>query len=280
MLESQLNFYNLRVSLEPEGDFSIPFFTGSLLHGSLGHALKTAFCVMYHRECPRCLLRPSCGYYQLFESESPELSRMGYRYKPHPYVISLPDSQVFSESGRLEFGFTVFGPLKQQVPYLVYAFEWMGRKGLGKDRVPFSLSAIVDGISGQNLISEQGFALNELSDFSLQEYVEKVDGYREGTDYRLILRSPLRLEKKGQYLEKIPPDLFWQSLLRRFRILHTFYGQLDESDLDVEAPSMEPIREKFHDWQRYSSRKGKKHRQGVLSVVIVSTGHHLSNICF
>ncbi|MCB1159308.1 MAG: CRISPR system precrRNA processing endoribonuclease RAMP protein Cas6 [Leptospiraceae bacterium] len=260
-LLSRLSFTRLSVTLKPEAEFFFPFFPGSLIRGSFGHALKEAFCVVHGKDCPSCHLSSSCGYYRLFESQDPTLSGTGFRFKPHPYNLSLPTKRSFEETGTLKFTLTLLGNFSAYIPYLIYAFELMGKKGLGKGKVPFSIDSVKDGINGNSLYKDGKLHSSRLEQISIQEYVCREE-FRENTDYELQLQSPARIEEKGKFFKELKAADIQKSIQHRYRLMHSFYGELVDEDLQIEDLRLSCQSQEFVDWTRYSNRKQNRHKQG------------------
>ncbi len=57
-----------------------------------------------------------------------------YANVPHPFVLSPPDEkkQLYKKGEKNTFGFTLIGKAILFLSYFIYAFEQMGKKGLGK----------------------------------------------------------------------------------------------------------------------------------------------------
>lgn len=91
--------YELR--LRAEEACSLPAFLGSTLRGAFGHALKSAVCVMEHRNCEQCMVADRCIYPYLFETPPPpDLALLrGQQRAPHPFILSPPSPFVPASPG-------------------------------------------------------------------------------------------------------------------------------------------------------------------------------------
>lgn len=116
-----------------EDDAILPPFKGSTFRGVFGWALKEVVCALKRQECPTCLLRRQCLYVRVFEF-LPELSPKGLPPPPHAFVIEPPlNSRTHLAAGEpFDFTLLLFGEANENLPYFVYAFEQMGRIGVGR----------------------------------------------------------------------------------------------------------------------------------------------------
>ena len=70
----------------------LPYYKGSTFRGVFGRALMQVVCALKRQTCETCLLKQSCVYALVFETEAvdslPTASRMAA--PPHPFVIEPP----------------------------------------------------------------------------------------------------------------------------------------------------------------------------------------------
>ncbi|MCD6184409.1 MAG: hypothetical protein J7K84_01255 [Deltaproteobacteria bacterium] len=119
-----------------ENDAYLPNYKGSTFRGVFGRALKKVVCAFKKQECTQCLLKQRCIYALVFETsvsmEVPEGSRTAS--PPHPFVIEPPltTETKFSKGSSFNFNLLLFGEINNSLPYFIYAFEQMGKTGMGK----------------------------------------------------------------------------------------------------------------------------------------------------
>lgn len=111
-------------------------------------ALRETSCVMERDTCGQCTLRRECAYGYLFETPivaSDAVMRL-YTQAPHPFVIeAVPpsDSSVRTgQTGRIRM--VLIGEAFRFLPYIFLAFQRLGKRGLGRDAVPFEILRIQD----------------------------------------------------------------------------------------------------------------------------------------
>ncbi|MBL8189025.1 MAG: CRISPR system precrRNA processing endoribonuclease RAMP protein Cas6 [Acidobacteria bacterium] len=167
---SALNVARYRIRLRALESARWPAFAGSALRGAFGHALKSAVCVMPHRECHRCLVSSRCIYPNTFE---PAFPAHLHEWKseanaPVPYVLDPPVYQQrtvesvpattepasiaepiaaapnaprrqskweqhhpLAAGEEIHFGLTLIGPAIEHLPFIVLAIHEMTQRGIG-----------------------------------------------------------------------------------------------------------------------------------------------------
>lgn len=273
ILKSKLKFVKLCVSLKAKEDCMLPEFTGSLLRGSFGHALKKSFCEEEARLCGSCGGSNLCGYFQIFESQDDSFKKIGYHYKPHPYIITPSLKNQFKVGDILQFEITLFGDSTKYLSYLIPAFKSMGTTGLGKDRKEFILLKVKDSLSG-NLIYENDMQLdNQLKELSIQDYAQKSTFEPNQSSFTIKFLTPGRFAENGRVLKTIPGKMLMESIIRRYTTMHSFYGELSKEDtylknLDIHISANQIS---FKKWNRYSNRQERKVQQsGILGIYDIS----------
>ncbi|KPA13721.1 CRISPR-associated protein Cas6 [Candidatus Magnetomorum sp. HK-1] len=115
----------------------LPIYKGSTFRGGFGHALKNIICTSNELLCNQCMLAKQCVYVRLFEPQHlkinlPEVKQMSTL--PSPFVIEPPYTQKthFSTNDAFDFNLLLFGDNNQYLPYFIYAFDQMGKTGVGK----------------------------------------------------------------------------------------------------------------------------------------------------
>jgi hypothetical protein len=121
-------------------------YPGSAIRGAFGHALRKAVCVTRLERCDDCLLYRSCPYSYIFETPPPLTSRKMRLYEaaPHPFVFEVPFTfDAEPKTNCQEIGFNLFGRGNRFLPYVVYALEEAGKRGIGRKRIPLALDMVV-----------------------------------------------------------------------------------------------------------------------------------------
>ncbi len=129
-------FGKYKFTIRLKDDALLPFYKGSTFRGVLGHALKKVVCALRNQECATCILRTNCTYSLVFETghsvELPAGARISSA--PHPMVLEPPLTQKHQlHTGEtLTCTLLLFGEINRNLPYFIYAFDQMGKIGIGK----------------------------------------------------------------------------------------------------------------------------------------------------
>lgn len=266
-------------------DVILPDFAGGLWRGAMGAALRDTLCFTRDPCCGKCFLRPECLYAIFYYNQRTRGAR-SVSEEVKPFVIHTPLSPtplLVKEDGLLGFSLTLLSEQAwRRLPYLVAALHWLGRRGIGKRRVPLELR-FVDLLSpsGKHLArAYQGGRLSPGCEPSLWPVEE---GSRKGgtVDLDVELLTPLRIERQGEPVDEGPPfEEFIRALLRRRHyLLQAYNNGFSPADRELEQEEAEilllcdsvtspanPPREggKWRRVSHYSGREKKRQSLGGL----------------
>jgi len=245
----------------------LPPYKGSTFRGVFGLALKKVVCALKLQECDQCLLKHQCLYVQVFEASQyrkpPTEARIAS--PPQPFVIEPPltSETHFNEGSSFDFNLLLFGDVNDRLPYFIYAFDQMGKIGIGKkingSRGMFSLKAVVS--DGKTIYSDKDETLktsDSPTDLFLSDPIKQSD---DNSRLKLILETPLRLKFQNRLKADLPFHVLVRALLRRISSLFNCYGDgepdLDYSGLVNRAKHVGIIESDltWYDWRRYSHRQ-------------------------
>lgn len=262
-----------RLELRAREPITLPPYKGSTLRGGFGAAFKGVACALREKDCSRCLIRHTCVYSYVFETPPPADARMmrKYPYAPHPFVIEPPleDKRKYLPDETLGFGLVLIGRAIDYLPYFVYTFEELGKRGIGKGKGRFTLKRVcslgADGeerpvYDGTEKVLSGGFPRIALEDMDRPT--------SEVREICLSFLSPTRIKYRGRLLLDLNFEILIRNLLRRLSILSYFHcGQeleLDFRGLIARASAVETLNRnlRWYDWERYSHRQGARMRLG------------------
>ncbi len=261
-----------------ETDAILPGYKGSTFRGVFGHALKRVVCALKRVECDACVLKQRCVYAKVFETPialtMPEGSRISA--PPHPFVIEPPltDLRDYRAGERFDCGLILFGEANQSLPYFVYAFEQMGKIGIGKringKRGRFSLESVRAGDREIYSCRDRTFLQDAPTrSLSLGEPEAKTNG-NGCARVSVSLETPLRLKFKSEIRATLPFHMLVRAMLRRVSSLYNVWGG-GEPELDykglierAEAVRIQHNGLRWFDWRRYSNRQERKMFMGGL----------------
>jgi hypothetical protein len=233
----------IEVELSPRVRTALPPWTGSLLHGALGHAVML--------ESPPA--EKKRRYAELFEAPRSRNEHEALVWaRPAPLRLIPPavtESRWIGPGEHWTFGVQVFGAACNHASWITRAIERMAAKGLGRNRTPHHVTRIE--------VLEEGpsFAVG--------------DGR---ASLSLELKTPLRLYRRKQLL--VAPcfaDLVVDAY-RRVVGLATTYGEAAESFADAEkiASATQSVATRSAAFRRvafdrYSARQDRRHAmEGIL----------------
>jgi len=262
MLLSKLKFVSLRLGFVSAKKVELPEMLGSTLRGAFGKAFKQAVCIMHHRECQKCMLISSCHYFRIFESLKEEYKSKGLETPPHPYVIVPPIKHIYLENEVMYFDFTLFGDTNC-LPYLIYAFQIMGKNGFGKNREKFELISVKDKYTRKEAFVDGSLNMKHIIVRDLCE-ISSVN-LKSNSKLFISFYTPIRILKDKKILKEIDLSTLKENLRRRYTNVMQLYGYFNEFDLsELELLELEVLETKYKRWNRYSNRQKKKiHQDGV-----------------
>ena len=279
-----------RFVIKPRSELILPAYKGSTFRGGFGHAFKRAVCADREGECAKCPLQSKCVYSYVFEtklfsqSEKPLLKtltqtpqegegkRLKNTYVPHPFVIEPPleERQRYEIDDKLSFHLILVGRAVDYIPYFIFAFEELGRIGIGKNRGKYRLEKVI------SINKERGIIIYDGKSHIRDEYgvIDSVNLVLEALqlDYHQItLRflTPTRIKYKGKLTKDIDFEVVMRNLLRRLSWLAEVHCE-EKWDMDwkglinraKERVSTVHSDLRWHDWERYSQRQATKLKMG------------------
>ena len=264
-------YARFRLEMAAVDRLKLPQYKGSTFRGAFGHSFKKLLCIKHDMDCSTCLIRDRCTYFYVFETPfSGERDRRGYTFAPHPVVIEPPEEarNIYEPEVEFRVGLVLIGRALEYLPYFIYAFEEMGRRGLGAGRGKAVMRRVVAvGSGADQCIYRVGTGRLE-PDYPV--HVGPPEATQGGTRLRLRFCTPVRLKARGRYARRIDFSLLVRALLRRTADLAHFHCG---ADLDLNYPQwIEKAAEvrtvsdrtRWHDWERYSRRQDRKIKLGGL----------------
>jgi hypothetical protein len=262
-------------------DAELPPFKGSTFRGAFGWALKRVVCALKTQQCAQCILRDRCVYCLAFETLPPDGDRRSPS-PPHPFVIEPPltEQTFFPGESPFTIDLLLFGYATEYLAYFVYAFEEMGRSGIGRAiggrRPRFRLLRVM---SEGDMVYDPGegtFFKPVLEPIELPVLPAASSGSRSTLTVKL--ETPLRLKFQNRLHAEFPFHVLVRGMLRRISTLHEHFGNgeppLDYRGLVARAEQVETVtsRLQWFDWKRYSNRQDQAMLMGGITGEITYQG--------
>ena len=208
MMNLPANRYQFNFAVETP--LHLNFYSGSMLRGAFGHALRQLSCMTKMADCKACPLYRTCPYPAIFETPPPEHhSLQAFSEIPPPYIIEPPPlgSKDYRPGDILSFSMVLIGRAIQQLPLIIYAWQRALARGQGKfqsqarlldvalvpnqaQKEPGEHVIIYTAREGASVINHDHLSNKDRVDYS-DETIESVT---------LNIKTPLRIRKKGQTL--------------------------------------------------------------------------------
>ena len=248
-----MDFAVFQFELVAKDELRLPLYKGSAFRGLFGHALKRTVCVTNMADCENCLLRNNCAYAYIFETKNVRGEKVA-----HPFVLEPPllERRLFPPGDILKVNLLLVGKAIDYLPYIVYTFREMGKKGIGRNRGKFWLQRV----------SKDGRTIYDFQEQLVHTEFDKQDLFKipiinTGT-VKIRFITPTALKVNGRVSKDIDFPILLKALNRRLKALSVFHnGKSDysfnfdfnkASSIKTKSKALEP-----YNWKRYSSRQSK-----------------------
>lgn len=223
-----------------QADSVLPSYTGSMVHGFLGHALKAV------------------NERVFFACYMPQNAQ-----QPRPYSV-IPDlrEKTHWQAGELmRFEIKLFGEAHHIAEAVIEAVQQWQRQGIGEQRTPYKLIAVNQLIAGKRSSS---LSVNSLAAQMEPDYFD-VNWLAQCHFANLYCTTPMRLKHHGNIIQSLPnTDELVNHIMRRFKILFTHWVADDVRVLQevlAATPAPGQVEANSHcvdvQWDRYSKKMGK-----------------------
>lgn len=264
-------------NFEVQSPLHLNFYSGSMLRGVFGHALRHLACMTKLADCKTCPLYRSCPYPEIFETPPPEHhSLQDFSQIPPPYVIEPPPigNKVYQAGETLSFSMVLIGRAIHQLPLITFAWQRAFARGVTKFESRAHLLTVVFEPHQAN----QQTVFDALEDDTLQTPIMTIpQPVLSKNELQLSIKTPLRIQQKGFVLShNMQGRDFIIALVRRYYLLQEFHGDHyvppDFSQLSDMAKHVNCKTDfKWCKWDRYSNRQQQKMTMGgVLGNIILS----------
>ncbi len=250
----------------------LPSYKGSTLRGGFGHAFRRVVCAIKSSECTDCLLKEKCVYSYIFETPPSADTKIMRKYKaaPHPFIIEPPTGQRrgYTPADEITFGLTLIGRAIDYLPYFIYAFEELGRAGLGKGRAKFELVEV--GFNEETIYDSETKTLKTFKSGVLSLEPDLLNSETDNSEpITLHFLTPTRIVYNGHLTLDLEFHILVRNLLRRLSLLYYFHCNGDPSEWDFSGIIKKAERVKvsgrglrWHEWERYSARQKTRMNMG------------------
>ena len=254
-----------------ESATTLPAFKGSMLRGTLGHALKSTVCAVRIKICDKCLLRHNCLYARIFEYKPNPHVESSQVALPHPYVLEYAtEEKTYDTADIFQFRLIILGSLVESLPYWIYSVQQMGERGLGPrdrdgNRAQFHLQQVL--AAGEQIFD--CCSSNLRGDVSAQQ-LAWIEAPEKIERLRIELLTPLRTKDRNRLATDLDFTLLVRLGLRRLQSISDAFNVRIEpegiTELLQQAREVKVLRKDIH-WHeqvRYSTRQQERQQFGGL----------------
>lgn len=254
-----------RFSFRMADELLLPEYSGSLLRGQFGAALRRLVCLTGLSDCAECSLCCTCPYPGLFETPAPAAHALQrFSRVPNPYVIEPPPLglRYVPAGGTLSFGLVLVGRARDQLPLITHAWQRAFARGIGRREARGWLEDIVFEPPG----AAQSLWDCERTRLHPHEPALTVPPFPDVGALTLHIATPLRLQNQGRAIlpERLTPRPLFTALLRRTALLFELHAALPDLARAAArlAAAAERLRDErrlmWKDWTRFSSRQQRE----------------------
>jgi hypothetical protein len=256
-----------RFSFRMMDELFLPDYSGSLLRGQFGAALRQVACLTGLPECGGCPLYRTCPYPALFETPAPAAHALQrFSQVPNPYVVEPPPlgCRYVPAGGMLSFHLVLVGRALDQLPLIAYALQRAFARGIGRRGARGQIEDIVierPGAAAQPLWDEERARLRP------HEQTLAVPPLPNIGAVTLNVVTPLRLQNQGHAVppDRLRPRILFTALLRRASLLLELHAAAlpgvaqEAAHLAALAECLTDQRRlEWKDWTRFSNRQQRE----------------------
>ncbi len=248
---------------------ALPIYSGGVLRGIWGNALRNVACMTGESVCTGCAYRSECAYTRVFEPHTLPRSGegiMSMKNIPVPYLVEPPSwgSTDYQEGDKLVVDMVLMGKALQDLPIIILAWQRALLQGVGHQREgKAELVAVSLELPCQSVERDH-------PDFARPQFTMPEIKAIECVELNFL--TPLRIEQdKIPLWEKhLTAPLLVTSILRRISLILNAHMNLElKVDLRaVIAAAGELAQQKkmiWKEWERYSARQQRAMTIGGVS---------------
>ncbi len=252
------NNYIFKISFE--ATFVAKHYPPFIIRSVLGNELRKLACILKGRECDECPLKYHCAYSFIFETPIDKNTEflLGRNKASHPFRI-FSDLLPKRAYPTMELKLSLFGKGIDYFPYMYFALNRAGEKGLFRERIKYSIDEILD----DDFMINKGFDENlVISERRLWKFDN--ESGEKNVKIKIHFLSPVRIKLNGKYTHKIGYKDILLNIVQRLNILSAMYGDKEKISIDLKSLSEkeENISLRWIDYERYSARQEAEMKLG------------------
>ncbi len=270
-------FARFRLCLRAKDTLVLPPYKGSALRGGFGQVFRRIGCLGAERGFGECLLGERCPYHYIFETPPPAGSVVLEKVPaaPQPFVLEPPleTRRMYQPGEELIFHLVLVGKAIDYLPYFIYAFDELGRVGLGRGKGQYTLDSVawqdetrtaVPIYDGSRKTLTDSFRALSLSQLSVSSPALSLSQLSVSVSFL----TPTRIMFENQLVADCEFHVLFRNLTRRIALLDYFHcgGEFppERREFVERARAIETVKSdlRWVDWERYSNRQQRRMRLG------------------
>lgn len=278
MMNPSFTYHRYQFNCRTLDSLPLNFYSGSMLRGAFGWALKKVSCATKMDDCQRCLLYRQCHYPKIFEPPVPSHTQLKNLSRiPAPYVIEPPQlgQKTLAKNDTFSFQLILMGPAIALLPTIVSAWQLALKTGLGKSHSRAELLSVVfePGQKVEQIIPMDDLKQNAcpMPTFTPKQPDNNISALT------IKLQTPLSIKRQGKLLAQTMTGRdFILALIRRYYLLQEFYtSDYQPPDFSRLVAQAELIQAKpqlsLCHLNRYSNRQQQEMTfQGVMGDILLT----------
>jgi len=220
------------------------------------------------------LLKNKCAYAYIFETPFPQNFEEKTKFRmvspPRPYILEPPfNSQViFNPDDEFIFNLILIGRGIEYLPYFIFVFEELGKRGLGSRRGKYRL-ARVENMEGETIYHSDKLE-NKANQIDFQNILNQYHVAKTNNHSRITIHflTPTRIVIGDELCREVNFKMYIANLLRRISLLSVFHCSeklfFDYLELlqDADMIKTTALNLRWFDWERYSSKQKRMMKSG------------------
>lgn len=264
-----------RISARVLDALLLPHYSGSLLRGQFGAALRRLSCMTRQPTCSGCPLQATCPYTRIFEAPAPlQHALQRFNAIPNAYVVEPPaplprTTQLSPErwlqpGQELVFHMVLVGQALEQLPLVIVAWQRALAQGLTSSRSRLQLEQVQWQDAAGQLHPVWSADTAEIQPHAAHLSIPALPAATHSL--QLHIHTPLRLQRQGQALspQNLTPRTLISAIARRTALMLEFHA--DQHHWGCQVPTSTSAAEQLRDqrqlqwfhWTRYSSRQQRE----------------------
>lgn len=216
-----IKYIKLKFVIEMENDCRLPSFKASAIRGGMGNMLMQFNCIS-DGSCSSCYFTDSCIVQNImYPKPLIQLPFLADGSKTAGYIIECFDKKEYYSAGdTLSFNLILFGKNIAYLNQFIFAFDSLGRVGLGKKGNTYRLIKVIN--EKGNPVFNGGFLYKQNIEIkTIEDYIVSRKAEINGLN-GVKLKTPLRMVKGGRMTDGINFNDIIRSVSRRLAMLNSF----------------------------------------------------------